>query len=114
MCSDFLYLFKAGACRRPLAHWAHAGPALRAGRAAGAGPSARRPAEVGHGDTGIPRRTEKEHALAARQVSGMVRTAVTLRSVGDNLPSRRPPQGLSHRVKGATQPNAPVMTREPP
>ena len=37
------------------------------------------------------------------QANRMARAAVRLRFVGDNLPSRRPPQGLSHRVKGADQ-----------
>jgi hypothetical protein len=44
---------KAGACRRPLARCAHAEPALRAGRAAGAGPSARRSAGGGPSETEV-------------------------------------------------------------
>jgi hypothetical protein len=91
-------LVQGGRLRRPQARCAY-GRTGSARRACGWRRSRRTPA----GQRRARRRERaltKENALAARQVSEIARTEQRCGSSGDNLPSRRPPQGLSHRVKG--------------
>jgi hypothetical protein len=103
-CSDFLYLFKAGACRRPLARCAH-GRRGTARWACGWRRSQRAPVGRRRARSSSPRCTEKRCPRRTGRPTGWRGPRFGCGSAavrrGNVLPSRRPPQGLSRRVKGA-------------